>query len=54
MLNASYDDPDVEIIEEDNGVPSIILPLSMIDEGNVTRIDQIHYYIDPFDGGAPC
>ena len=41
------------LMSVDNDVPSIILLLSMIDEGNVTRIDQIHYFIDPF-GGAPC
>ena len=54
MLNATYTDPDVEVVDVDNGVPSIILLLSMIDEDNVTRIDQIHYFIDLFDGGAPC
>ena len=54
MLNATYTDSDVEVVDVDNDVPSIILLLSMIDEGNVTRIDQIHYFIDPFDGGAPC
>ena len=54
MLNATYTDPDVEVVDVDNGVPSIILLLSMIDEGNVTRIDQIHYFIEPFYGGAPC
>ena len=47
MLNATYTDPDVEVVDVENGVPSIILLLSMIDEGNVTRIDQIHYFIDP-------
>ena len=47
MLNATYTDPDVEVVDVDNDVPSIILLLSMIDEGNVTRIDQIHYFIDP-------
>jgi len=25
MLDATYNDPDVEIVEEENGVPSIIL-----------------------------
>jgi hypothetical protein len=54
MLNATYNDHDVEVVDVDNGVPSIILLLSMIDEGNVTRIDQIHYFIEPSDGGAPC
>ena len=48
MLNATYDDPDVEIIEEDNGVPSIILLLSMIEKGNVTRNDQIQYFVEHF------
>ena len=43
-----------EVVDVDNDEPSIILLLSMIDEGNVARIDQIHYFIDPFDGGAPC
>ena len=28
MLDATYNDPDVEIVEEENGVPSIILILS--------------------------
>ena len=53
-MNATYTDPDVEVVDVDNGVPSNILLLSMIDEGNVTRIDQIHYFIEPFYGGAPC
>ena len=48
MLNATYDDPDVEIVEEDNGVPSIILLLSMIEKGNVTRNDQIQYFVEHF------
>ena len=54
MLNATYNDPDVEVVDVDNGVPSIILLSSMIEKGNVTRNDQIHYFIEPFDGGAPC
>ena len=24
----------------------------MIEKGNVTRNDQIHYFIEPFDGGV--
>jgi hypothetical protein len=51
MLNATYNDSDVEVVDVDNGVPSIILLLSMIEKGNVTRI---HYFIEPFDGCAPC
>jgi hypothetical protein len=34
MLDATYNDPDVEIVEEENGVPSTILILSMIEKGN--------------------
>ena len=49
MLDATYNDPDVEIVEEENGVPSIIvLILSMIEKGNVTRTDQIHYFVEHF------
>ena len=54
MLNATYNDPDVDVVDVDNGVPSIILLSSMIEKGNVTRNDQFHYFIEPFDGGAPC
>jgi len=32
MLDATYNDPDVEIVEEENGVPSIILILSMVEK----------------------
>jgi len=37
MLNATYNDHDVEVVDVDNGVPSIILLSSMIEKGNVTR-----------------
>ena len=48
MLDATYNDPDVEIVEEENGLPSIILILSMIEKGNVTRTDQIQYFVEHF------
>ena len=54
MLNATFNDPDVDVVDVDNGVPSIILLSSMIEKGNVTRNDQFHYFLEPFDGGAPC
>ena len=44
----------LEVVDVDNGVPSIILLSCMIEKGNVTRNDQFHYFIEPFDGGAPC
>ena len=52
MLNATYNDPDVDVVDVDYGVPSIILLSSMIEKGNVTRNDQIHYFIEPLDGGV--
>jgi len=48
MLNAIDIDPDVEVVDVDNGVPSIILLLSMIEKGNVTRTDQIQYFVEHF------
>ena len=54
MLNATYNDPDVEVVDVNNDAPSIILLSSMIEKGNVTRNDQIYYFIEPFDGVAPC
>ena len=54
-MNATYNDHDVGVVDVDNGVWSISLLSSMIEKGNVTRNDQIHYFIEPFDGGvAPC
>ena len=37
VLNATYNDPDVEVVDVDNGVPSIILLSSMIEKGSVTK-----------------
>ena len=54
MLNETYNDPDVEVVDVDNGVWSISLLSSMIEKGNVTRNDQIHYFIEPSYRGAPC
>jgi len=48
MLNSIDIDPDVEVVDVDNGVPSIILLLSMIEKGNVTRTDQIQYFVEHF------
>ena len=56
MLNATYTDPDVEVVDVDNDVPSIILLLSMIDEGNVTRTDRIQsvtYLNTELNSGVP-
>ena len=54
MLNATYNDHDVGVVDVDNGVWSINLLSSMIDKGNVTRNDQNHYFIEPSYSGAPC
>lgn len=48
MLNATDNEHDVDIVEEDNGVPCTILLLSMIEKGNVTRNDQIQYFVEHF------
>ncbi len=47
MLNATYNDHDVGVVDVDNGVWSISLLSSMIEKGNITRNDQIHYFIEP-------
>lgn len=48
MLNATDNDPDLELVVVDNGVPSIILLLSMIEKSNVTRNDQIQFFVEHF------
>ena len=53
-MNATYNYPDVEVVDVDNGVWSISLLSSMIEKGNVTRNDQIHCFIEPSYSGAPC
>jgi len=53
MLNAIDIDPDVEVVDVDNGERSIILLLSTIEKGNVTRTDQIQYFVEHF-GTRSC
>jgi len=48
MLNTTINDGDVDVVDVDNGVPSIILHLSMIEKGNIIRNDQIRFFIDHF------
>ena len=48
MLNATSNELDVDIVDVDNGVPSIILILSMIEKGNIIRNDQIQYFVEHF------
>ena len=48
MMNTTINDGDVDVVDVDNGVPSIILHLSMIEKGNIIRYDQISFFIDHF------
>ena len=36
------------VVDVNNGVPSIILLLSMIEKGNVTRTDKFQYFVEHF------
>lgn len=53
MMNATNNDNDDDIVDVDNGAPSIILLLSMVEKGHVTRNDQIQYFIEHFGSANP-
>jgi len=48
MLDTTINDGDVDVVDVDNGVPSTILHLSMIEKGNIIGNDQIRFFIDHF------
>jgi len=52
ILNAIINDGDFDVVDDENGVPSIIIHLRMIDKGNIIRNDKIRFFIDLFSSAT--